>query len=161
MAFDAFIKLKGLNGPVVRKGLEKSIELYSFSFGASNPVSVNAHGGMGAGKVSISSFNLMKKSDATSPELFQACCTGHHYDEAVVQLFKAGGTQQKFIEYKFEDVMVESIQWSGSSGGDDTPTESLSFAFQKVEIMYQQQDDKGNVGKPVIGKWDMAQASAS
>ena len=25
--------------------------------------------------------------------------------------------------------MVESVQWSGSSGGDDTPTESVSFAF--------------------------------
>ena len=32
-------------------------------------------------------------------------------------------------KYDFTDVMVESIQWSGSSGGDDTPTESVSFAF--------------------------------
>ena len=32
--------------------------------------------------------------------------------------------------------MVESVQWSGSSGGDDTPTESVSFAFAKVEIDY-------------------------
>lgn len=160
MAFDAFLKLKGIDGPVVRKGLEKFIEIYSFSFGASNPVSLNAHGGMGAGKVSLSSFNLMKKSDGVSPTLFQACCTGKHYDEAVLQLFKAGGKQQKFIEYKLEDVMIESIQWSGSGGGDDTPTESLSVAFQKVEVMYQQQDDKGNVGKPVIGKWDQTNASA-
>lgn len=160
MAFDAFIKLTGINGPVVRKGLEKFIELYSFSFGASNPVSINSAGGMGAGKVSLSSLSLMKKSDATSPEIFQACCTGKHFDEVLVQLFKAGGTQGKFIEYKLEDVMVESIQWSGSGGGDDTPHESVSLAFQKIEIMYQSQDDKGNVGKPIIGKWDQVQAKA-
>ena len=37
--------------------------------------------------------------------------------------------------------MVESIQWSGSSGGDDTPTESVSIAFAKVKISYSKQAD--------------------
>ena len=36
--------------------------------------------------------------------------------------------------------MVESIQWSGSSGGDDTPTESVSFAFAKVKVTYSKQE---------------------
>ena len=34
-------------------------------------------------------------------------------------------------KYTFTDVMVDSIQWSGSPGGDDVPTESVSFAFAK------------------------------
>ena len=46
-----------------------------------------------------------------------------------------------FLQYDFTDVMVESIQWSGSSGGDDTPTESVSFAFAKVKVTYNKQDD--------------------
>ena len=50
------------------------------------------------------------------------------------------GGQKVFLEYDFTDVMVESIQWSGSSGGDDTPTESVSFAFAKVTIKYSLQD---------------------
>ena len=50
------------------------------------------------------------------------------------------GTEQAFSTYTFTDVMVESIQWSGSSGGDDTPTESVSFAFAKVAISYFKQD---------------------
>jgi type VI secretion system secreted protein Hcp len=33
-------------------------------------------------------------------------------------------------------VMIESIQWSGSSGGDDTPSESVSFAFGAFSISY-------------------------
>ena len=52
------------------------------------------------------------------------------------------GGQQTFMKYTFTDVMVESIQWSGSSGGDDTPTESVSFAFAKVTIDYSKQDMK-------------------
>ena len=76
MAFDAFIKIPGVDGESTRKGFEKQIAILSFSLGASNPSSIGAGGGGGAGKASISSFNLMKHSDITSPLLFQACCQG-------------------------------------------------------------------------------------
>ena len=37
---------------------------------------------------------------------------------------RRAGHSRSFLKYTFTDVMVESIQWSGSTGGDDTPTES-------------------------------------
>src|SRR5512138_3198017 len=129
MAFDAFIKFTGVDGESKRKGFEKQIEIYSFSWGASNPTTIGMGGGGGAGKVTISSFNLMKKTDITSPILFQACCSGDHFDKVVVTLNKAGGKAPvDFLKYEFDKVYVESIQWSGSGGGDDTPMESLSLA---------------------------------
>src|SRR3954454_19467551 len=91
MAYDAFIKIPGLDGESERKGFEKQIELYSFSWGASNPSTIGAGGGGGAGKASISAFNFMKKSDITSPLLFQKCCEGAHFDKVVVTLNKSGG----------------------------------------------------------------------
>jgi hypothetical protein len=33
--------------------------------------------------------------------------------------------------------------------------ESTSFCFAQVKIKYQLQDDKGNVGKPVVGGWNV------
>lgn len=160
MAFDAFIKLTDINGPVTRKGLEKFIEVLSFSFGASQSVSNEASGGMSGGKPSVSSLNLMKRTDATSPLLFSGCCGGKHFAEVTVQLFKAGGTNQvKFMEYKLTKVFIESVQWSGSGGGDDTPMESLSLAFQKIEMTYLPQDEKGGVGKPIIAMYDAANAT--
>jgi type VI secretion system secreted protein Hcp len=158
MAFDAFLKLEGgpnVKGAAKAKGFQDQIEIYSFSWGASNPVSMESGAGMGAGKVSISSFNFMKKSDAASPLLFQACCTGDHYGTATVTLRKAGGQQVEFLSYKFSEVFVESVQWSGSSGGDDTPTESVSLAFGKVEMTYTPQDEKGGKGAAVVGGWDL------
>ena len=65
-----------------------------------------------------------------------------------------------FLIYEFETVMVESIQWSGSSGGDDTPTESVSLAFAKVTITYNTVDDKGNPTKAGQAAWDLATVSA-
>lgn len=154
MAYDAFIKLTGIKGEATASKFEGAIDIHSFSWGASNPVS-NTGAGLGAGKVSISSFNFMKKTDNASPGIFSACCAGTHIASCSVHLRKAGGDQIEFLTYNFNDVMVESVQWSGSSGGDDTPTESVSIAFTKVEIKYISQDAKGKAGSPVVGSWDL------
>jgi type VI secretion system secreted protein Hcp len=54
-----------------------------------------------------------------------------------------------YLIYKFTEVFVDSMQWSGSQGGDDTPTESVSFSFGKIEWEYYPQDTKGKLGKKV------------
>lgn len=160
MAFDTYLELKTPNveGETTAAGYEKKIEIYSFSWGASNPTTVSpGKDGLSAGRVSISSFNIMKKTEKSSARLFKACCTGEHFGEALVHLRKATGEggQKPFLTYKFTDVMVESIQWSGSSGGDDTPTESVSFAFGKVEVEYFMQDDKGALKTAGQASWDL------
>ena len=135
-------------------------EIFSFSLGASNPASVGpSSGGLSAGRVSVSSFNLMKKTDNLSPLLFQACCNGQHIKKATIVLRKAAGKDGKqsvFLEYDFDDCMIESIQWSGSSGGDDTPTESISIAFAKIAVTYQKQDTvTGITSKGNGALWDL------
>ncbi len=164
MAFDTFMDVAAIPGESTATGFEKKIEIYSFSWGASNPVSVDsAKGGLTGGKVSISSFNVMKRTEASSPLLFEACCTGKHIPTVKVSLRKAGGDsgQEVYLTYDFEEVMVESIQWSGSSGGDDVPTESVSFAFAKVTVEYKLQDKQGKVaaGGPKPVKWDLTKVS--
>ncbi len=135
----------------------KAYEIYSFSWGASNPVTISSGTtGTGGGKVSISSFNIMKKTDSASPTLFTACAAGVHFPSAIVVMRKAGGTALVYLTYTFTEVYVESVQWSGSSGGDDTPTESVSFAFKSVTISYQPQGPTGaKVGSPIPASWDV------
>lgn len=163
MAFDTFLDLEGCAGEATATGFEGKIEIYSFSWGASNPTTVGSGStGLAASKVQISSFNIMKKTEKSSATLFAGCCTGKHFDKATVTMRKAAGDggQKPFLVYVFTDVMVESVQWSGSTGGDDTPTESVSLAFAKVEIEYLQQDSKGGaVGKPVKASWDLTKVS--
>ncbi len=145
MSFDAFIWFENDDGSAPSRWkaettdatytANKAFEIFSFSWGASNPTTIGSGGGgSGGGKVSVSSFNVMKKSENSSPNFFAACCNGGSTTAtAHVVLRKAAGTAgktgTKFFQYDFKDVMVEAIQWSGSSGGDDTPTESVSFAF--------------------------------
>lgn len=167
MSFDTYMKFEGgleVKGESSATGFEGQIEIYSFSFGASNPVTVGpGSAGLAGGRVSISSFNVMKKTEASSPVLFTACCSGQHFDKVTVTMRKATGSsggQQTFLMYVFDNVMVESIQWSGSSGGDDTPTESLSLAFGKVTIEYFKQSKKsGEMKSAGTATWDLTTVS--
>ena len=156
MAYDAFLKLDGVKGETTDAGMAGATEVYSFSWGASNPVTIGSQStGSGGGKVSLSSFSFMKKLDSSSPTLLKNCCTGTHFATGSLELRKAGGEQAVYLKYDFEEVYVESYQVSGSSGGDDTPTESLSVTFKSILMTYSQQ---GAGGKMVPGKpagWDV------
>jgi len=165
MAFDTYLKITGpdVEGESLAKGMENWIEVFSFSCGASNPTTVGTtSGGLSAGKASVSGFNIMKKQEKSSTKLFAQCCAGNHYDKAVVEMRKATGIdggQKTFMKYTFENVFVESIQWSGSTGGDDTPTESVSFAYAKVTMDYFKQDMKGQVSNAGTASYDVTKVS--
>ena len=162
MAFDTYLKIATVDGESTQSNHEKWIEIYSFSWGASNPTTVGAgSGGLTGGRVSVSSFNVMKKTEASSATLFAACAAGKHFDDATVEMSKATGEggQQVFLKYVFTDVMIESIQWSGSTGGDDSPTESLSIAFAKVAITYSKQDDTGAMAPVGNASWDLTKVA--
>ena len=88
MAFNAFLQITTppVAGEATQANYAGQIEIYSFSFGASNPTTVSSgQAGLSAGKVSISSFNVMKKADKSSPPLFAACSAGReehaHYSQ--------------------------------------------------------------------------------
>jgi type VI secretion system secreted protein Hcp len=158
MAFDTYITIKDIEGEVVAAGVEKSIEVYSFSWGVSAQVTPGSTGGaaLSAGKAQMSSFNIMKKVDKASAKLFQSVADGKQIPEATVVMRKAiNGKQEIFLKYVFSGLMVESVQWSGSSGGDDTPTESVSLAFAKCSIEYTMYDGKGTASKAGMAAWDL------
>lgn len=160
MAFDAFLKIG--TGPDVKGESTDGkhageIEIASFSFGASNPSTIGSGStGSGAGKVSISTLNIMKKTDKASPVLFQTCCAGNHYATATLTVRKAGGkTPLEYLIYTLTEVYVDSIQWSGSAGGDDRPSESLSLSFASVHVKYVPQKADGTGDSPIEGGWDV------
>ncbi len=160
MAFDAYLKFEGgpkLSGESERKGHEGDIEIMSFSFGASNPATISGGTkGSAAGKGTVSSFNISKVADTASPILFQACMKGDHFPKATVTLNKSGGDAHlPYLIFEFEEVYISSVQWSGASGGDDRPMESISFDFGSVKTTYSQQTETGSAGEQIIGKWNV------
>ncbi len=161
MAYDAFLKIDGIDGESTRKGFEKQIPILSFSWGGSNPSTIGVTGGGGGGKGTLSSLNIMKKADSSSPKFFQKCMEGEHIKKAALTLNKSGGKSPiDFVKYELENIFVDSIQASGSEGGDDSPMESISLAFGKLTYTYTPQNPDGTKGAPVVGLWDITTVSA-
>jgi type VI secretion system secreted protein Hcp len=91
-------------------------------------------------------------------------CVGKHFATGIVTLNKASGdktTPLPFIKYEFTTIFIDSIQWSGSTGGDDSPTESVSMSFGKVKMTYTPQKADGSPGTPQVASYDITKGEAS
>jgi type VI secretion system secreted protein Hcp len=143
-----FLKLDGIDGAATDKYHKDDIQIDSFSFGASQSAQTSGSGA-GAGKVSIGSFTITKTLDSASPLLFRAAGGGTDIKEAVLYFArKAGSKEQNYLEFKFTDVLVSSIQ-DGQSASDEQPTEEVTFSFrQAAETLLQ--TDKGIGGSETL-----------
>lgn len=155
MSVDAYIKLDGIKGESTAKGYEGEIQIETFSWGVNNAGTFSSQsGGGGSGKADLSSFNFMHKSDKSSCELFSHCCQGKHVKEATVTLLKsADGGQKPFLKYKFTDLLIDSVQWSG--GTEALPVEAVSLNFAKVEMEYLEQSATGAMTKAASASWNV------
>jgi len=124
-----------------------SIEISSFSWGASNSVSTAK--GSGAGKVNFQDFSITKKIDISSPNLFQACASNQNLGTVYLYLDvpgQAGSTgvadYTTYGTYTLTNAHIASCSEtsdeipSESVTSDDVPSESISFNFQKITFDY-------------------------
>ena len=151
---DMFLKFGDIKGESTDDKHKDEIQLLSFSFGATQPGSSGHGGGAGVGRVSLHDFSISKYVDKSSPKLFEACAAGTHTATADLICRKAGGTQQEYLKIHLKDVLISSIQTSGSDRGD-LPTESLTLNYSYIKIDYASQDSKGGVGPNMSGGWDV------
>ena len=95
------------------------------------------------------------KASKASPKLLLACANGEHIKKAVLTCRKAGKEQQAFIEITMSDVLVSSYQTSGSSRGDEVPTDQVSLNFAKIEYEYKDQKSDGTLGGRTKAGYDV------
>jgi len=150
-----FLKIDGIAGESVDSKHKDEIEIQSYSLGSSNPTSFNSRGaGSSTGKVSFQDIHFTKITDKASPNLMLACASGKHIDTAVLSVRKAGENPVDFLKITFTDLLVSSFQTNGSRSGD-TPTESISLSFGKIQFAYSQQNADGTLLSPILGAWDL------
>lgn len=155
MAYDAFLKIDGIEGESPDDKHKGEIELLSHSFRAIQTGTMGSGGGGGAGKVDMHDFDFVMKVNKASPKLLLACASGDHIKSAIFTCRKAGKEQQEFLKYTFSDVLVSSFQTGGSSGGDVIPTEQISLNFGKIEMEYKEQKKDGTLGGAIKAGWDV------
>lgn len=159
MAFDAFLKIDGIPGESSDENHKDWIELTSFKHGLNQPASATASnaGGATAERVNHDTFDIQHLVDKASPKLFDACCTGKHIKEVIIELCRAGGDKMKYMEIKLEQVIISDLKYSGAAGGA-FPNENISFSYGRIKQTYiQQKRSDGVGGGNVSAGWDLTE----
>jgi type VI secretion system secreted protein Hcp len=136
MAFDAFLKIDGIDGESADKTHPNEIEILSYSWGVENTASAGSGGGGGTGKASFQDMSFTSSLSKAGPALMLACASGRHLPSALLTLRKAGDKGLEFLKIKLSDCLVSSYQDGGSARDGDLPTDEFSLAFQKIDVMY-------------------------
>ena len=159
MALDIFLKLDGIPGESVDAKHKGEIVLESFSWGETNTVAHGAFtgGGASAGRVSLQDFHFTSRVSKASPKLMLACASGQHILNGLVTVRRGTAQQEnqfEFLFYKFTNVIITSVQDVAQSS-DLLPLESVSFAFQKINVEIKGETPTGAAGGTVDFAWDL------
>jgi type VI secretion system Hcp family effector len=156
MASDMFLKIDGIKGESSDADHKEWMEIESFSWGVSQPASavVSTAGGGTVGRASFGDLSVTKILDSASPLIAQACVSGQHIKEIIIELFRSAGDKRvKYWEYKLEDSIISSVSIGGGGG---LPSESITFNYAKITYTYTKQERAGGGGGGnVPGGWDL------
>ena len=154
MASDIFAKIGDIKGESLDSKHKDEVEILSWSWGVQQSGTMAHGGGGGEGKASFNDFNFTHHVDKASPVLLKACATGEHIKEATITVRKAGKGQQEFLIIKMNDVLITSVNPSGS--GDSAATaENVAMQFSKVDLEYKPQKADGSLDAGLHFKYDI------
>ena len=155
MASDYLLEIDGIKGESSDSKHKDTIEIESFSWGATNAGSHASGGGGGAGKVVFQDLHFTTHVNKSSPLLMLACATGQHIKKAVLFVRKQGGDQQEFYTVTLEDILVSSYQSGGHAGGGSVPTDQFALNFTKIKYEYKPQKADGSLDSAQTAGWDV------
>jgi len=144
MAVNAYLFVDGAPGPSTSR--TDHIDILSFSWGVSQTSTYGA-GASGkeakAGRANFSDLTIMKVLDKTTPILCDHCASGNILSKVYILYDKpVGDKQQAYYRIWIKDALITSVQ---NSGSNENPTESVSFAYQGVEVAYSPEKDDGSL----------------
>jgi type VI secretion system secreted protein Hcp len=143
---DMFLLIDGqktgtIKGESADKVYPGQIDVLGWSWGmASSTVMGGASGGA---KTSLSELRVTKAVDAATTALMSVMRSGEIVKKAVLTVRKAGGTQVDYFTLTIERGRITGLDVTSDPAGGPDLLEQLSIAFEKIEVQYFAQDDKG------------------
>lgn len=159
MAFEAYLKLDGIEGQATDSKHEKWIQLISYQHSIINETtgqksSGGAHTG---GQVVHHDVGIVKNMDGTSPTLSLACCQGKSIPTAIIELVRSGGSGTDPVPYQkieYTNVVIKAISPNGDVHAS-FPTEALSFTYSSIKWTHTKTGKDGKPQGEIVGGWDL------
>jgi len=154
MAFDAFVKIDGIEGESTDDKHQGWIEVLSCDVKVSQKVSSTASsaGGGSAERADFSDFSFVKQIDSASPKLAIACAGGTHIDTIVIEFCRAGNEKIKYMEYKLANCLISEVAMVAQGA---FPAEKIKVNYGKINWCYMKQNRAGGgAAGNIAGGWD-------
>jgi type VI secretion system secreted protein Hcp len=151
-----YMKYASIDGAVATKGFEKWIELTSFSWGVGRAIGTAARGAENreGSEPSISEITVTKNFDRSSPKLLAEAWGGKM--DSTVNIKFTTTSKNAVVTYLEWELTNTGISGYSVSGGGDTPTESLSLNFTKIQMKHSPLDPSIS-GGPQSVNYDLTQ----
>ena len=157
MASDYFLKLDGIKGESLDAKHKDEIDLVAFSWGVSNSGTQAGAGGAGAGRATLTDFEVAMPVNRSAPQLFLKCASGAHIKDGTLAVRKSGGKDQiEYLKFKFTDILITAYE-ENANVAEDRPLDLVRFNFSKIEMTYVTQKADGSAGTPETVAWDLTQ----
>jgi len=163
-AFDGFLRITNSAGnAVISESKDPDhrgwIDIDTFTFGCEVSDVTTGENQMLAkvGRGSVQPFTFTGGMHKASPILFQYCVLGEQIDKMEFHARTSGGAKQHtFLRIWLERCLITSVSYATSD--EALPTETLTVAYGKVRIEYNEQGQKGDIGSggAVTGEYDVA-----
>lgn len=154
MAVNAYLYIDGVEGPSTSK--PNHIDVLSFNWGVRQTATYGpAQSGKEAkaGRADFSELTITKVLDKASPFIFDHCASGNVLDSVYILYDKpVGDKQDDYFRIFLKDAVIVSHQFGAT---DQHPTESVSFAFQAVEVAYRPEKDDGSLDGAIPKGYDL------
>jgi len=157
MAYDAYLKIDGIEGESSEDKHKRWIELTSFNFGGAATGAADFGSGLASGKVAMQDFHFTKRMDVCSPKVMEACCAGKTYKFADLELCRSTGEKVVYLKVHFDELIISSYQTGGAAGDGGMPSEQISFNFTKVNYSYIPLDSMGRPQGALQAGYDIKQ----
>lgn len=159
MAFDAFLKIDGIPGDSTDAAHQGWIEILSYRHGIEQPTSrsQSAGGARSSERANHDPFVIVKELDIATCLLERNVCNGANIPTITLELCRATGSKQKYMQYKLTDSIVTFVRPRGDCAADgQLPSEEVGFSYSKIEWTYTDTDEKTGASKGnVSSHWDV------
>ncbi len=107
----------------------------------------------------LGDISFTKEMDGASAQLLQEACTGAKGKKVTIDLVRTSeGGALTYVQYKLEDALISG--YSVSTGGD-TPVESISLNYTKIEMAYNPMGKDGDPLNTRRAAYDLASTATS
>ena len=151
MSADIHVSIDGVKGEASHDKHKDEIEVESWQWGVSQPISFTGTG-LSGGKADVSHLTITKSVDKSSPNLVMYCAKGKHLDKVVLTQRRSGDGSIELVKFTLKDAMIAGVHKSGANGSG--PRETVDIAFSAVEYDYTPQKPDGSADGVVSGKYD-------